>query len=81
MSAHRNGRTLADGILDVPVDQLKRAAVDQRPDLGGRIGRVADPIASDLADRSLDELVVDITVDNDLAGGHAHLSLVHESAK
>src|SRR5205085_5352719 len=74
-AARDDRRALRLSDVDVLVDALGLAAVDERAELRLPAVRQADPDASRLVGEALDELVVDGPLDEDARAGGADLAL------
>src|SRR5207302_9060355 len=72
---------LLDGVLDAVANLVELLLVDQRTDDGGRDARIADTERLGLGHELRDESVGDRTLDDEVASGHADLTLMQERSK
>ena len=78
VAADRDARALFLTERDVLLDPLLLPLGDQRPDLGGRVGRVADLEPTDHRRQRLDDLVVALARRQDAGLRDAGLTVVHQ---
>src|SRR6266540_2773331 len=81
LAAGEHAGALGDRVRDATGHRLERALVDQRPDHGAVLARVADLEPGRLGGEPAHELLGDRPVDDDAPGRHADLALVEEGAE
>ena len=81
LAAAQDAGPLGARVLHQAAHPLDRRRAHQRPDLGGRVARVANGQLARLGRQRGGELVGHGGVGHDALGGHADLALVHERAE